>query len=171
MIPANVPGFRFSSTPGGFAHTCESTAPRGRTPSGRVSIEIVHQVDLFPTLARIAAELPKDRILDGVDQTDILPGKQEKSNPEGVLCHVAEQLHAVKWRNWKVHVIWQEYMDDRPQRLPNCRVHNLIVDPRGRRSVASQNTWVYHPVMEPGADFEASLQREPPIAPGTPDPW
>lgn len=31
------------------------------------------------------------------------------------------------------------------------------------------NTWVYNPVMKIVHDFEESLKREPPIAPGTLD--
>src|SRR5262249_9771935 len=55
----------------------------GKVPANQVSNEIVHQVDTFTTLARIAgAEEPKDRIIDGVDQSDFLLGKQAKSNRE-----------------------------------------------------------------------------------------
>jgi arylsulfatase A-like enzyme len=36
-------------------------------PAGRVSDEIVHAIDLFPTLAGITgADVPKDRPIDGV---------------------------------------------------------------------------------------------------------
>jgi arylsulfatase len=144
----------------------------GRVPAGRTSNEIVHQVDTFTTLARLAGvETPKDRIIDGVDQTDFLLGKQEKSNREGFPCYVGETLHAVKWRHWKVHFVWQEYMFDPPQRLPNPRLHNLIEDPRERNSVAPMNTWFWHPTFKIVSDFEASLKKEPPIPPGTPDPY
>ena len=118
-----------------------------------------------------APRCPKDRIIDGVDQTDFLLGKQEKSNREGFPCYVGDVLHAVKWRNWKVHFVWQEYMFDPPQRLPNPRLHNLIEDPRERNNVAPMNTWVYHPVVKIVDDFQASLKKEPPIPPGTPDPY
>lgn len=144
----------------------------GRVPAGGVSNEIVHEVDTFTTLARMAgAEAPKDRMLDGVDQTDFLLGKQEKSNREGFPCYVADTLHAVKWKHWKVHFVWQEYMFDPPQRLPNPRMHNLIEDPRERTSVAPMNTWVWHPAFKIADDFQASLKTEPPIPPGTPDPY
>jgi arylsulfatase len=33
------------------------------------------------------------------------------------------------------------------------------------------NTWVYHPVLKIVADLQASLKKEPPIPPGTPDPY
>jgi arylsulfatase len=144
----------------------------GQIPAGRVSNEIVHEVDTFTTLARFGgAEVPRDRIIDGVDQGDFLRGRQEKSSREGFPCYVGDVLHAVKWRSWKAHFVWQEYMFDPPQRLPNMRIHNLIEDPRERNPVGPMNTWVYHPVMKIIADFETSLKKEPPIPPGTPDPY
>ena len=143
-----------------------------KVPVGRTSNEIVHEVDIFATLARVTgAELPKDRIIDGVDQSDFFLGKKEKSNREGFPCYVADSLHAVKWRHWKVHFVWQEYMFDPPQRLQNPRMHNLIEDPRERTSVAPLNTWVWHPAFKIVDDFQASLKKELPIAPGTPDPY
>ena len=53
-------------------------------PAGRVSNEIVHEVDTYVTFAKIAgAQLPQDRPIDGVDQTDFLLGKSEKSSRDG----------------------------------------------------------------------------------------
>lgn len=143
-----------------------------RVPAGRISNEIVHEVDLFPTFARLTdAELPRDRLIDGVDQTDFMLGKQEKSNREGFPCYVGDVLHAVKWRNWKVHFVWQEYMFDSPQPLPNPRVINLIEDPKERHVGGTLNTWVYNPVMKIAHEFQTSLKNEPPIPVGTPDPY
>jgi arylsulfatase len=144
----------------------------GRIPEGKVSNEIVHAVDTFTTFAHVTgAAVPKDRVIDGVDQSEFFLGKQEKSNREGFPCYVGDTLHAVKWRHWKLHFVWQEYMFDPPQRLPNPRLHNLIEDPRERNNVAPMNTWAYHPLMKIVDDFQDSLQREPPIPPGTPDPY
>lgn len=144
----------------------------GRVTAGLVSNEIVHEVDTFTTLARIAgAAVPKDRMIDGVDQTDFLLGKQEKSNREGFVCYVADTLQAVKWRNWKGHFVWQEYKYDAPQRLPIIRVHNLLVDPRERENVQSLNSWVIYPMTKIVNDFQDSLKTEPPIPPGAPDPY
>ncbi len=45
----------------------------GKVPAASVSNEIVHVVDLLPTLASVAGyELPDDRIIDGVNQLDFL---------------------------------------------------------------------------------------------------
>ena len=98
-------------------------------------------------------------------------GRQEKSNREGFPCYVGDVQHAVKWRNWKMHFVWQEYMFDPPQPLPNPRLHNLIEDPRERHSVAPTNTWVYNPCLKIADNFRDTLKKEPPIPPGTPDPY
>jgi arylsulfatase A-like enzyme len=73
----------------------------GRIPAGRVSNQIVHEVDTFATLVKIAgAQVPQDHLIGGVDQTDFLLGKSDKSNREGFPLFVADRLEAVKWRNW-----------------------------------------------------------------------
>jgi arylsulfatase A-like enzyme len=70
----------------------------GKVPAGRLSNEIVHIVDMYPTLARVGgAEVPKDRPIDGIDQLDFFLGKQENSNREGFPAYVADRLSAVKW--------------------------------------------------------------------------
>ena len=144
----------------------------GKVPAGRVSNEIVHEVDTFTTLARITgATVPEDRIIDGVDQTGFFLGQQEKSSREGFPCYVADTMHAVKWRNWKGHFVWQEYKYDPPERLPIVQLFNLIQDPKERTNVQSENSWVLYPVMKIVNDFQESLKTEPPIPPGTADPY
>jgi len=144
----------------------------GRVPAGNVNNEIVHIVDIYPTLARVAgAEVPKDRPIDGVDQLDFFLGKQEKSNREGFPAYVADRLSAVKWRNWKMHLIWQENMYDPPQRLPVPKLVNLLTDLKEERDVGVYNSWVAEPMMKILVDFQQSLQKYPPIKSGTPDPY
>jgi arylsulfatase len=144
----------------------------GKVPAGRVSNEIVHIVDMFPTLARLGgAEVPKDRPIDGVDQLDFILGKQENSNREGFPAYVADRLSAAKWHNWKMHLIWQEKMYDTPQVLPLPRIFNLLTDRKEERDVAVYNTWVAEPMFKILANFQASLKKYSPIKVGTPDPY
>lgn len=143
----------------------------GKIPAGRVSNEIVHIVDLFTTLAHLGgAEIPQDRPIDGVDQMDFFLGKQEKSNREGFPAYVADRLQAVKWRNWKMHLIWQENMYDAPQRLPLPKIINLLTDLKEEHDVLIDD-WVTYPMMKIVNDFEESLRKFPPIKMGTPDPY
>jgi arylsulfatase len=146
----------------------------GHVPADRVSNEIVHQVDTFTTFAHLAGgDVPKDRMIDGVDQGDFFLGRRDRSNREGFPCYVNGTLYAVKWRNWKAHYVWQEYRFDAPLRLGNDRprLHNLLVDPRERNNVAETNGWVFHGMGKMMTEFEESLRKEPPIPPGTADPY
>lgn len=144
----------------------------GNVPAGKVSNEIVHITDLFATLVHAAgAQVPNDRVIDGVDQMDFFTGKQAGSNREGFVAYVADRLSAVKWRNWKLHLIEQEQMFDPPIPLGLPRLHNLLTDLREEHNIAIENTWALPPMMALVGRFKASLQQHPPIASGTPDPY
>ena len=144
----------------------------GEIPAGSVSDEIVHEMDLFPTFANIAGgEVPEDRIIDGVDQTDFLLGKQEKSNREGMIVYMGNDIYGVKWRNWKLHTkelgnILTERAD---YGVP--RVYNLHKDPGETQNVLFPETWVPKAALGQLGLHILSLRQEPPIKPGTPDPY
>ena len=75
----------------------------GKIPQKQVSNEIVHQIDIFPTIAKfINAEIPKDRTIDGVDQSEFFMGKTKKSSRESLVIYIGNELFGAKWRNWKI---------------------------------------------------------------------
>jgi len=144
----------------------------GKVPAGRVSNEIVHQVDIFPTLAKIAsANIPNDRAFDGIDVGDFLLGKREKSGREGFVIFVGDDLRAVKWRNWKVHYAWQERKYDPVLRYSTVpKVVDLIRDPREERQVAEPyNVWLQFTIIPLIVEFQTSVQRYPNVPMGSPD--
>ena len=145
-----------------------------RIPASRASNEIVHEVDTFTTFAKIAgASVPQDRPIDGVDQTDFFLGKFEKSNREGFPVFVADRLEAIKWRNWKV-VFYEEQRDwwTPPTKLGSPKAFNLITDPKEEYpQTGLLSSWIAGPAIKVMVDFEQSLKKYPPIAPGTPDPY
>ena len=62
----------------------------------------MHIIDWFTTLLTAAgADVPTDRVIDGVDQLDWLSGKRDSSNREGYLYWMGPQLHGVKWHDFK----------------------------------------------------------------------
>jgi arylsulfatase len=134
----------------------------GKVKAGRVSNEIVHEVDTFTTLATIAgAAVPTDRPIDGVDQTDFLLGKTEKSGREGFPVFVADRLEAVKWRNWKM-VFYDEERDwwTPPAQLGVPKIFDLITDPKEEYpAIGMRSTWVSVPAMKIVDEFEARLRR------------
>jgi arylsulfatase len=144
----------------------------GRVPAGSISNEIVHIVDLYPTLARLGgAEVPKDRPIDGVDQSSFFTGKTERSGREGILIWCADRLQAVKWRNFKVHFYQQETMVSPPIKLGIPLLFNLYTNPREDADKVITDSWIFGPVLKMVGDFEASVKKYPLIAMGTPDPY
>jgi arylsulfatase A-like enzyme len=144
----------------------------GKMPAGRVSNEIVHGVDLFPTLARIVgADVPNDRPIDGVDQSEFFLGKTEKSSREGILIWVDNRLQAVKWRNYKLHFYQQENMFSAPVKLAIPFLLDLYTNPREDESKRVFASWVTGPMLKMVAAFEASVKKHPLIPMGTPDPY
>ena len=143
----------------------------GHIPAGRVSNEITHAVDLFTTFAVAGgAEVPDDRPIDGIDLMPLFDGRSEESGRESILCFVRDKLHAVKWRNWKLHFVWQEYMLDPAIELGVPRAFNLYEDPGERHDVfLPSNTWLQRPCQAAIREFWASVEEHPLIAPGTPD--
>jgi arylsulfatase A-like enzyme len=83
----------------------------GKIPAGRTSNEMLHETDMFTTLAKLGgADIPTDRAIDGIDQREFLLGKQEKSAREFIAVFQGRELYAVKWRNYKLHFIWQGHV-------------------------------------------------------------
>ena len=103
----------------------------GKIPAARVSDEIVHGVDLFPTLASmVGARVPNDRPIDGVNQSPFFLGTTDKSSRKGILIWCDNRLQAVKWRHYKVHFYQQETMVSPPVKLALPHLFNLYTNPR-----------------------------------------
>ena len=147
----------------------------GTVPAEAVNNEMMHAMDLFPTLARLTGgTVPTDRIIDGVDQTDFLSGKQEKSNRQDVAIYVGNDIHGVKWRNWKMMLKEMDSGDGPVRDLSLPHFYNLLVDQKEEHPAAPnvpENLWVRFPASKVLVNHAASLKKEPPIRPGTPDPY
>lgn len=142
----------------------------GQVAAGGVTNEIVHIVDLFPTLARIAgAGLPEDRVIDGMDQLDFFLGRQPRSNREGFVYYIKNELRALKWRDWKMHFIWEVEPNAGPKKLETPYIFNLVRDPKEETDVSAQESWMRGPMLKMLAAFQRSLKEHPPIPPGAPD--
>ncbi|WP_145384420.1 sulfatase family protein [Stieleria neptunia] len=62
---------------GGYRLPCIVRWP-GKVPAGRVSDALFATIDFMPTFAHLAGfDVPRDRRIDGIDQTDLLLGKRD----------------------------------------------------------------------------------------------
>jgi len=144
----------------------------GKIPAGTSSDEIVHEMDLFPTFARIAGgKVPEDRPIDGQDMTDFFFGKSKRSGREGFIVYMGNDIFGVKWRNWKLHFKEQNAWNSTLHEYTMPKVYNLMNDPQERDNVLFPHTWVPKAALVQLTEHMVSLKTNPPINPGTKDPY
>ncbi len=124
---------------------------------------------MFTTLANfVGSEIPQDRILDGVDQSDFLMGKSEKSARESVIIYIGNELFGVKWRNWKMLIKELDEDSYAINTMAYPSIYNLLIDPKEEvpELFYLDDTWVDAPLWQVIEDHNASIAKDP----GTPDP-
>ncbi len=119
-----------STYEGGLRVPCIVRWP-GRVPSGRTSDALFATIDLLPTFGRLAAyELPNDRVIDGVDQTDLLLGQQPTGERQDYYYFCRGELHAVRKGKWKLILPDRKkfygYVKDKGS--PQAELYNLEED-------------------------------------------
>jgi len=140
-------------------------------PAGQKSDEIVHITDMFSTILGWAGlEVPKDRVIDGVDQRAFFEGKQPHSNREGFPYWLNSDMYGVKWHNFKMVLVEQRTLLDPAMRLATPHLKNLDTDPKELEPVDYPyiHTWVLAHVGKILAAYEESVKREPLIPVGAP---
>jgi hypothetical protein len=106
-----------------------------------------------------------------MDLRGFLLGDAEESGRDTILCMQGNRLQAVKWRQWKGHLFQQDAFASTwlPYSIPH--IHNLEWDPREEHEIDFPHAWVLHPMAAAAGAFLQTLAVEPPIKPGTPDPY
>ncbi|MHC4632323.1 MAG: sulfatase family protein [Planctomycetota bacterium] len=139
-----------STWEGGVRVPCIIRWP-GHVPAGRVSDAIFSTVDFMPTLANLARyEVPKDRIIDGVDQTALLLGESEEGARDHLYYLCRNALHGVRKGKWKLLLPNREnyynYVKDRGSK--EMELYNLESDIGERRNLAEQNPEIVSEMLE-----------------------
>ena len=78
-----------------------------KVAAGKSSDAIFSTLDVLPTLAALAGvkdQVPTDRIIDGVDQVDLLLGNTESGARDGFFYFEAHELQAVRQGPWKLRL-------------------------------------------------------------------
>ncbi len=166
-------GFYNSAMEGGIRTPCVIRWP-GRIPAGQLSNDMVHEVDLFPTIAAAVGApeiVPDDRLIDGVNQLPFLEGAQTSSSRESAIFLAREgHVMAVKWGDWKLWYHFRtELADPEPDNL--VRLFDLRVDPREEIDVKDFYPWVISIMDGIVAEYEASLVVHPRVPAGIDDPY
>ena len=121
----------------------------GQIPAGETNNELLTSMDLLPTFAGLAgAELPDDRVLDGMDIWPVLSGQEEKSPHEAFFYHSQNNLQAVRSGNWKLHVSDGEAVS----------LYNLENDIGESINILEENPDIVTHLLELIAGFEKDLE-------------
>jgi arylsulfatase A-like enzyme len=116
---------------------------------GSAAGDIVHVSDLFTTFARIAnatAHIPRDRVIDGVDQTALLLEGEGNSRRDYVYVYEGPVLRSVVKQEFKMH------LPTAGQPGAAANVYNLLRDPREENPLVGYSLWS-------GASFQDMVKR------------
>ncbi len=145
----------------------------GKIAAGRVTDEIIADLDWYPTIAHLIGEekrIPSDRPIDGIDQSDFVLGKQEKSKREHVVTYVGDTVYAVKWRNMKVHFAATEGTHSVVQTYTFPQFFDIKEDVKESYELWGNDgyahAWVMGPVSKILGDLGKSMAEYPNIKPG-----
>ncbi len=124
----------------------------GRIAPGSVCRELATNMDLMPTLTRLAGgEPPPDRILDGHDIRPLLFAEPSAVSPyEAFYYYDRDQLHAVRQGPWKLFVPLDSFRrhphfgDERPV---EPLLFNLLSDVGSARNVALEHPEIVDRLM------------------------
>jgi arylsulfatase A-like enzyme len=116
---------------------------------GSVAGDIIHVSDLFTTFARIGQatqHIPRDRVIDGVDQTALILEGEGNSRRDYVYVYQGDVLAAVVKQEFKMHVA--------PAGVPGAAapVFNVYRDPREENPHIGMALWS-------GASFQDMVKR------------
>lgn len=96
-------GAKSSTWDGGSRVPCIMWSPTN-IPAGKVCDLPIATIDLLPTFATLAGgKTPSDRIIDGIDISNLIKGKQHKLD-RAFFYYQHRELRAVRYGDWKLHL-------------------------------------------------------------------
>ncbi|KAA0693386.1 arylsulfatase [Neorhizobium sp. P12A] len=144
--------------------------------SPRSSYAMFSIMDFFPTLAHLAGgKVPDDRPVDGVDQSDLLLGKNNTGARDHLLTFVGADLVAVRWKQFRAY-----FADVAPGRSGAGgatlmggvgasaapmngypKVFNIESDPQEEHNIGEMYNWVLGPLLGTVEEYKATLAKAP----------
>lgn len=121
----------------------------GAIEPGSAAGDIVHVSDLFTTFARIAGatdRIPRDRVIDGIDQTALLLEGEGNSRRDYVYVYEGPVLRSVVKQEFKMH------LPAPGQPGAAAPVFNVYRDPREEHPLVGYSLWS-------GASFQDMVKR------------
>jgi len=122
----------------------------GTIEADRSSNGIMCTLDLFTTLAALGGgEIPADRPIDGIDQSEFILGRQDDSNREWVVWYIGTDSAAntipaaVRWHQFKVVTKgYDSFQGPESYYGQIPAVYNIEMDPREEHNIAGEHDFV-----------------------------
>lgn len=144
--------------------------------SARSSHAMFSIMDFLPTLARLTGgKVPDDRPIDGLDQSDLLLGRNDGGRRDHLLTFVGSDLVAARWKQFRAY-----FVDVAPGRSGwggehlmggvgasaapmngYPKVFNIESDPREEHNIGEMYNWVIGPLLKVVENYKASLVAHP----------
>jgi len=139
----------------------------GVIEKGAVVHDMVHVSDLFTTFARLGGKtkaIPRDRVIDGIDQTALLLNGDKHGRRDHVFIYQGPQLSAVVKQQYKRH-----FAGSAPG-LAGKGFFDLIKDPREEHPLMGEFLWAWPAFDQMKERHEAQIKKYPhtPVATGVP---
>jgi len=143
----------------------------GRLPAGTVAEAPAMNIDVFPTVLRLAGlELPTDRVIDGRDLWGVLTGENPAPPHEALLFFDDKVIDGARAAHWKYYRNVDRYYWpvplDKPNSLAGRRVANYkYVDERNGREVRlyADHPMLYDLSLDPGEAYNV-VERHPEVS-------
>ena len=131
----------------------------GKIPGGTITSELASTMDLYTTILLLAgAEVPADRVVDGVDLRPVLFGKGP-SPRDSMIYYRGERVFAARWGPWKAHFMTQAgYGEPKPAPHDPPELYHLLHDPSEKYNVAADHPEVIEQIRELVKTHEATVK-------------
>ena len=146
----------------------------GKVKPGTSSYAMFSIMDFYPTFAHIVGgKMPNDRPIDGVDQTDVVLGKNETGNRESLLSFIGPDLVAARWKQWRVYFTDIHPTGTGSQRMGGLfgsanspmagypKLFNIEMDPHEDLNVGGLFIWAMLPAVEAVEKYKETLKTYP----------
>ena len=134
----------------------------GTIPNGTVCTELGTTMDIFATGLKLAgADVPADRVIDGVDLSPVLFGTGE-SPRDTVYYYRGTRLMAIRHGPWKAHFITQSAYGNQPAESHDPPLlFQLEHDPSEKYDVSKDHADVIATIQQVAEKHRATVQAPP----------
>lgn len=120
----------------------------GTIPAGTITTELASTMDLYTTCLLLAgAEVPADRVVDGIDLRPVLFG-EGPSPRDSMIYYRGQQVYAARLGPWKAHFITQPGYGGGPQEHDPPELYHLLHDPSEKYNIADDHPAVIEQIRE-----------------------